>query len=404
MAIETKDKQISASAPVIKTAVDPNAAQIIAKQAIAKAKDSPPTVELKSSTASRLKTDAPSQQTISGQNKPTDEEISRQRYIQIELLNNKHDLINNSENNFGLTYQDLANKTTLTQNEIFSAGTSDKRVANTQVAERINENGSRTYYVGSGLTDFLSSRSSVKPSGVQAQNSAKDNFRLTSIGDIQREMFDAIELASKVTGVPTKLLGAMAGKESTFGKGQVSSSGAEGLFQQTDGYLIANYVKNPAQAKLIASVVPEAAEYMKDGKITLDEARKLAWNPAAAAMLTALRAQALAKDLNLDLNKPSSWAYVYTEHNAGRGSLNNLLKGGMTEKWIQDLNPSMYKGANSAQDVLQIAANDMEKWGNRFEKLVAASADSSSSLASAAIAKASASSKANLRNPAPEPA
>lgn len=413
MAIETKDKQISAAAAVIKTAVDPNAAQTLAKQTIAKAQ----ATLLKAQTDTRLQSEASllaklhGSDVVNNPNKPTDDELNRQRYMQLER--NKYDLTNNTESIFSLTYESLANKTTLTQGEILFANPTDKRVSEAQVIEQINENGSRTYYTGKGLTEFLAahptaSRTSgagARASGVQPQSTAKDNFRISSIGEIQREMFEAIEIASQKTGVPAKLLGAMAGKETRFGQGQVSSSGAEGLFQQTDSYLIANYVitdadikKNPArvrmvesQIKQIASVVPEAAEYMKDGRISLNEARRLAWNPTAAAMLTGLRAQALAKDLNLDLNNPSSWAYVYTEHNAGRGSLNNLLKGGMTEKWIQDLNPSMYKGASSANDVLQIAANDMTKWGDRYEKIYAAS------LASSTIAQASLSSKASLK-------
>lgn len=290
-----------------------------------------------------------------------------------------------------LTYENLANKTQLTQAEVFFANTSDARVQRTPVGEYIGENGRRTYYIGEGLTKYLkeAQQNTTHPTPDQP-----DRFRLTSIGEVQREMHEAIQVAAKVTGVPAKLLGAMVGKESIFGRDQVSKSGAEGLFHQTDGYLKANYVNNLAQARQIAAVVPEAAKYLEDGKITLAEANKLSWNPLAAAVLTGLRAKAVAKDFGLDLRDERTWGYVYTDHNAGRGSLNKLVQGGMTDRWIQDLNPSMYKGVKSASDVLEVATRDMILWGNRYEKLTQ-NIDSSS-------AKPTAQKKVHY--PAPEPA
>lgn len=302
-----------------------------------------------------------------------------------------------------LSYEALLKKGILTQADIFNADPDDKKVAETPVIEQTETDGRKNYYVGMELTQFLLKHPSNGSARSNSKPDAPDRYRVTNIGEIQREMYEGILLASRMTGVPAKLLGAMAGKESGFGKNQVSHSGAEGLFQQTDGYLIANYVNNPAQARRIAAVVPEAAEYMKDGKMSLAEARKLAWNPAAAAMMTALRADALAQSLGVNLNNSSTWALVYTEHNAGRGSLNKLLKGGMTDEWIQKLNPSMYKNARTAEDVIAIAAKDMQVWGNRFEKMATTIVpDGSYALAQATIAKAQNSSREGLK--APEPA
>lgn len=321
-----------------------------------------------------------------------------QRFIRLALMDaNTEDVT--AYNGEYLTYEDLTSKKTLTQAEIFNANPLDPRVQETQVAEHINHaTGRRSYYVGEGLTEQLAARNQHQnlPSTGRPLTSRPDNFRMTSIGQIQREMHQAIEIAARETGVPAKLLGAMAGKESLFGKQQISSSGAEGLFHQTDGYLKSNYVQNPQQAARIAAVVPEAAEYMADGKITISEANRLAWNLLAAAMLTGLRAKAVAKDFNLDLNDERTWGYVYTDHNAGRASLKRLVSGGMTEGWIQKLNPSMYKGVKSGEDVLRIATDDMIRYGNRYEKLATAIANTAASPIVVAENK-------KHRLPAPEP-
>ncbi|PZP55202.1 MAG: hypothetical protein DI586_07620 [Micavibrio aeruginosavorus] len=262
-----------------------------------------------------------------------------------------------------LSFDQLLQKGDLDQEDIFSADTSDARVRDMEVGEYIDEQtGERHYYTGETLSRFRGTHREL-PLG-------PDNFKMKSVGQVQIEMVSAIQKAASLTGVPASLLGAMAGKETRLGQGgMVSPTGAIGLFQQTGGYREAfwNSEKNRA---FVANHVAEARQYLSnDGKIDSAEARKLAWNPEASALMTAIRAQELARAKGFNLNDRNTWTYVYTEHNAGRGSLNKLMNGQMTDSWIRDYNPAVYGGKNTAADVLAGSDRDMKLWANRFEKL-----------------------------------
>lgn len=203
-------------------------------------------------------------------------------------------------------------------------------------------------------------------------NTGSDNWRMTNIGDLQRDMVSGIQYASRVTGVPASLLGAMAGIESGFGRNQMSPTGAEGIFQQTDGYLRQWYINNsrttlPKLQELNRAMggsdrILNAA--LADGNISRAEANRLAYSPAASALITGLAAQAMARRTGIDLNDRGNWWMVYAEHNVGAGGLNALRSGGRPAQWIQDANPAFYRGG----DPRTRYANEIERFAGRFER------------------------------------
>lgn len=292
----------------------------------------------------------------------------------------REDLNRLIDDHFGVkSYDELMAKGTLTQRDILSAEASDTRIATMRVGVVTNyETGQRQYLVGRRLDDYLVNQGIGRPpSGrehpVVTQGDIKVphsparsfDFKLTTIGESQRDLVSAIDRAAKITGVPAPLLGAMAGIESKFGRDLVSPTGAVGTFQQTGGYRAERW---KLYGEDIARYVPEAREAMKGG-LTKEEMKQLAFNDDAAALMTAYSAKAFARKYNLDLNDPKTWGLVYAEHNAGEGSVKRLLSGGMTEKWIMDANPAIYRNVGDSKSALLTYQTKMEDWAKNYEKL-----------------------------------
>jgi hypothetical protein len=250
--------------------------------------------------------------------------------------------------------QQLEQQGELNQHDILNASP-DQDTQNLQVG----------VYTEDGIPRYFTGRALGEASAIYG-NAGNDNWRMTNIGEIQRDMVSGIENASRVTGVPAALLGAMAGIESGFGRNQMSPTGAEGIFQQTDGYL-RNWYIDQARTTLPAlrQLNDPQVNSMLAGGISMNEARRLAYNPAAASLITALAARDMAQDLGVNLNDRGNWWMVYAEHNVGRGGLNAIRRGGEPAQWIQDANPLFYRGGGSPAAKY---ADKIEQFAGRFER------------------------------------
>lgn len=273
----------------------------------------------------------------------------------------REDYTRNKENDifqlyaFGINRQQLEQQGELKQSDIFNAS-QDEDTQNLQVGVYIDpQSGMPRYFVGSALGPAQS-----------YGNAGNDSWRMTNIGEIQRDMVSGIENAARVTGVPAALLGAMAGIESGFGRNQMSPTGAEGIFQQTDGYLRQWYINNARiTIPALRNLNDPQVNSMLEGGISMNEARRLAYNPAASALITALAAKDMAQDLGVNLNDRGNWWMVYAEHNVGRGGLNAIRRGGEPAQWIQDANPLFYRGGGSPAARY---ADHIERFAGRFER------------------------------------
>ena len=221
-----------------------------------------------------------------------------------------------------------------------------------------------------------------------AASRPQQEFRVSTAGSLKGELVDDIAYASKVTGVPAALIGAMAGIESGFGKNKLSPTGAIGTFQQTGAYRDANWSKHGA---FIAQHVPEARAAMEGG-LSKDEKRSLAFNDRSAAIMTALAAKSFAESRGLDLNDKKNWWVVYAEHNAGAGSVNKILRNEMPDKFIRDCNPAIYRGKDTPTEVVANYQSKIMGYAKAYEKLETNLVASAKVDATLAIANASASS------------
>lgn len=201
MAIETKDKQISAAAAVIKTAVDPNAAQMLAKQAIAKAQAG--SANLKAPTDTRLKSEAGLLAPLNGSavtkdnQKPTEAQTELDRWIYLQRTK-QNDLLNTEAfddiNYHLLTIDEISKKGQLTKDELLAADTRDPKIAGTPVL-RVDGDKEFGYYVGDKLSSYLASH-------------PQHTGRMTNIGEAQRAAFQESMVRSNVNvdfGGPTLL-------------------------------------------------------------------------------------------------------------------------------------------------------------------------------------------------------
>jgi hypothetical protein len=263
--------------------------------------------------------------------------------------------------------EQLLAKGTLDTHDVLSADSSNSRIRDMRVGTVTDyESGRRSYLVGRALDNYIVNQGVVPRASDLPEQRKSTSFKLGTIGEVQSNLVSSIEKASKLTGVPSALIGAMAGIESGFGNNLYSPTGPLGTFQQSGSYRETNWKR---YGSFIAQHVPEARAALADGKLTKDEMRQLAFNDDAAALMTGLAAAKFAKDYKLDLSKKENWGLVYAEHNSGRGSVNKLLKGGTTEQWIQDYNPAIYKGTNGSQDILNSYQSKMMTWTKNYEQL-----------------------------------
>ncbi len=213
-----------------------------------------------------------------------------------------------------LTATDLETKGVLTQGEIFNANTADKKIADIKVVEAINDDGTRSYYTGKVREDFITSHTKKQEQNHKIENSTERlnpsisnhprhdviSYKDTNVGNIKKDISDAIKFASDVTGVPQSIL-------IEAGSGNIPSLSSDkraaslqqqvrNVWQQDDRYF-AKDLKDPEKVAFLAKHVPEALEYSKDGKFSEKEIKSLVSNPKSAAILVALRTKDLSNDI-----------------------------------------------------------------------------------------------------------
>lgn len=271
-----------------------------------------------------------------------------------------------------MTRAEFEEKGNITQSDIYSAS-SDRETQSTPLIEYTDPETGRTRYVA-GAENIERFQRDVSP------NIGPDNWRMRNIGEVQRDMVNGINFAARLTGVPATLLGAMAGIESTFGRNQMSPTGAEGIFQQTSGYLKEWYggweVRQGRRVwddNRLNQVMPylrqlaqhdrQVASIIADGRIDPREQDILSYNPAASAIVTAVAAQNLARREGFNLNDRRNWWMVYCEHNVGQGGLDAIQAGGRPAQWIINANPLFFRNGNPAQEY----SNYVERWAQRYE-------------------------------------
>lgn len=265
---------------------------------------------------------------------------------------------------------------------------------------RDHETGQKYFLVGKSLETYEARRAAETYLGGQSaprvhptlpavsSPATQQEFRVSTAASLKGELVDDIAYASKVTGVPAALIGAMAGIESSFGKNKLSPTGAIGTFQQTGAYRDANWAKHGA---FIAQHVPEARAAMEGG-LSKDEKRSLAFNDRSAALMTALAAKSFAEARGIDLNDKKNWWVVYAEHNAGAGSVNRLLRNDMPDKFIRDCNPAIYRGKDTPTEVVANYQSKIMGYAKAYEKMETNMVASAKVETTLAIANASASS------------
>ncbi len=283
------------------------------------------------------------------------------------------------------------------------------------------ETGQKYYLVGKALETYEARRAAETYLGGQPQTGSSrphgnisemaagrphQEFRVAPTASLKGQLVDDIAYASKVTGVPAALIGAMAGIESGFGKNKLSPTGAVGTFQQTGGYRDTNWAKHGA---FIAQHVPEARAAMEGG-LSKDEKKALAFNDRSAALMTALAAKDFAAARGIDLNDKKNWWIVYAQHNAGDGSVNKLLRNDMPDKFIRDCNPAIFRGKDTPVEIVANYQSKIMGYANAYEKLETNLVASAKVETTVALAKASASSatavktaKADLPTPELKP-
>ncbi len=319
-----------------------------------------------------------------------------------------------------LGYADLLAKGELTDADILRINPRDEQAMNMRMAEVVDyQQGRRYYLVGKSLEQYETRRSAesflaqqgigqlpsgrpqaaLPPSGAAGAPSSyrAPEFRVTTPAVVQGELVASIDKAAKITGVPTALLGAMTGIESGFGKNLLSPTGAIGVMQQTGGYRDTMW---KTYGETIAQHVPAARAAMAGG-LSKDEKRDLAFNNDAAILMVALRAKDFCKKYGLDVNDPKSWGMVYLDHNSGEGSVMKLMSGQMTDKFIRDVNPAVYRGVNTPQEALANFQSKIVGYAKAYEKVEARYEASSPAMAAAKPAADAAILKASGKAPAP---
>ena len=287
-----------------------------------------------------------------------------------------------------LSAADLLAKGELSEADILRINPHDEAAMNMRMAEVVDyEKGRRFYLVGKSLEQYETRRTAeaflsqqglaggktpgvpvaaADAAGAPARTQrTPPEFRVTTPGAVQGELIASINKASQITGVPTALLGAMTGIESGFGKNLYSPTGAIGSMQQTGGYRDTMW---KVYGEKIATHVPAARAAMADG-LTKDEKRNLAFNNDAAILMVALRAKDFCKQYKLDINDPKSWGMVYLDHNSGEGSVKKLLAGEMTDKFIRDVNPAVYRGVDTPQAALANFQSKIISYAKAYEKV-----------------------------------
>jgi hypothetical protein len=196
---EKNNNQISAADAVIKTAIDPNAAQMIAKQAIAKAQATP----LKAQTETRLQSEAGLLAKLNGSavttenQKPTEEQTDLDRWIYLQRTK-QNDILNaeafDDINYHLLPIDEINKKGQLTKDELLAADTRDPKIAGMAVL-RVDSDKSSSYYVGDKLSNYLASH-------------PQHTGRMTNIGEAQRAAYQESMVRANVNvdfGGPTLL-------------------------------------------------------------------------------------------------------------------------------------------------------------------------------------------------------
>ncbi len=293
----------------------------------------------------------------------------------------------------------------LTSWDLLRIDQNDAKAMSMRMGEvRDNQTGQKYFLVGKSLEVYEARRAAesyLGPTGtprIPGSISEKiptlpQEFRVSTAGSLKGELVDDIAYASKVTGVPAALIGAMAGIESGFGKNKLSPTGAVGTFQQTGGYRDTNWAKHGA---FIAQHVPEARAAMEGG-LSKDEKKALAFNDRSAALMTALAAKDFAAARGIDLSDKKNWWVVYAQHNAGDGSVNKLLRNDMPDKFIRDCNPAIYRGKDTPTEIVANYQSKIMGYASAYEKLESNMVASAKVETTVALAKASATSSAAIK-------
>lgn len=327
------------------------------------------------------------------------EELEASQLKQAEEFRSTIDQLN--ESNKFLSADDMEKKGILTLSDLLRIDPLDERAQSMRTGVVTDyEAGKKYYVVGKELEKYEQRRTTQSAMGNlglgEPHSSSKPaKFEIRTAGNIKADLVESINHAAKVTGVPPALLGAMAGIESGFNdpKMQKSPSGALGVLQQTGGYRDAVWAK---YGDFVAQHAPAAREAMKGG-LTKSEKIELAFDEKSAFIIAGLRAKELEKKYGVDLNTPKGMAIVYLEHNSGEGSVKKLLNGQMTDSFIRNWNPAIYRGNDTPQAVIAATERKMAGYANAYEKVSDSVVAKAGVDATVAIAKASASSADALK-------
>lgn len=421
MAIETKDKQISAAAAVIKTAVDPNAAQMLAKQAIAKAQAG--STGLKAQTEARLKpekSEAPQIVAAPPEQKKNEQDIAFQRFIQMEILNNArdltylslHDWVKDNTAGLGKSF-DLNDKIDLSYAQFQQANPSDK-----EITARYEANGRDSYieYRPSAPSSSGGRQGRKSEASTVVTNDGftpppykldKNQARIELAADIKTvsEMYAAEAGMSPKDFA--KVMGGIATIESSFGvlrevKGTKFKSSAGGAFHYLNGTITgetSQAMSDPRIANRVneLGVTFETVTIKKNGKTKQVErlSEQEAWilkqdNILAGSILAKQIVEIVRRNPELRNDVDALTTRVYQSHNLGEAGARALARGGRAalealDYKADDNNPLFFGGGASDATINKRYTNKVAGAIDSAEPLIAAAFGDGSPIRVAAV-------------------